>query len=150
MHRLATVLVLSGSLLFTAVARAEIVPQRSIAGVSLGMSKKQVRGVLGTPVSVKRSTNEFGKYAEFHYRRLVVTFPGLTSVTNIASTRKSEKLANGIGIGSTKAAVKRKVAGVSCSTRLCHVGKYSPGKRVTTFRLRNHRVAEIDVGFVID
>jgi hypothetical protein len=145
-----TVLVLGGSLLFTAVARAEIVPQKSIAGVSLGMSQKHVRDVLSKPVSVKRSTNEFGAYKEFHYRRLVVTFQGLSSVTNIASTRKSEKLASGIGIGSTKAAVKRKVAGVSCSTLLCHVGKYRPGKRVTTFRLKNHRVVEIDVGFVID
>src|SRR5262249_15756632 len=126
------------------------VPQRSIAGVSLGMSKKQVRGVLGTPLSVKRSTNEFGAYAEFHYRRLVVTYQGLSSVTNIASMRRSEKLANGVGIGSTKAAVKRKVGGVSCWTRLCHVGKYLPGKRVTTFRLKDHRVVEIDVGFVID
>jgi hypothetical protein len=150
MRRLLTALALSGSLLLATAASAEVVPQRSIAGVSLGMSQKQVRGVLGKPTSVKKSTNEFGSYAEFHYRRLVVSFQGMGSATNIASTRRSEKLANGIGIGSTKAAVKQKVAGVSCSTQLCHVGKYRPGKRVTTFRLKNARVVEIEVGFVID
>jgi hypothetical protein len=150
MRRLLATLALAGSLLLATAASAEVVPQKSIAGVSLGMSQKQVRVGLGKPNWVKRSKNEFGPYAEFHYRRLVVSFQGLGSATNIASTRRSERLANGIGIGSTKAAVKKHVRGVSCSTLLCHVGRYRPGKRVTTFRLKKNRVVEIDVGFVID
>ncbi len=138
----------------SAAAAAAIVPQRGIAGVSLGMSQARVRAVLGPPVRVVRGSNVFGRYTEFRYRGLSVAFQGNTAVTGIDTTRRRERTATGVGVGSTEAQVKARVRGVRCKTefgfRHCFVGAFLPGRRVTDFVIRRGRVARVTVGFVID
>lgn len=138
----------------SAAAAAAIVPQRGIAGVSLGMSQARVRAVLGPPVRVVRGSNVFGRYTEFRYRGLSVAFQGDTAATGIDTTRRRERTATGVGVGSTEAQVRRGVRGVRCRTELgrrhCFVGRFLPGRRVTDFRLRRGRVVSITVALVLD
>jgi hypothetical protein len=133
-----------------APAGAVIVPQRSIAGVELLMTRAEVRGVLGEPNEVIHGTNEFGAFTVFKYRRLRVTFQGRTQVTAVATNRRNEKTARGIGFGSTRDEVRDNVRGVRCAKRMCVKGRLLPGRRVTVFRLYHGRVANTLVGFVID
>ena len=145
---------LLAALACAAVAAAAIVPQRGIAGVRLGMTKAQVRATLGAPRSAAHGSNEFGSFTIFRYRGLRVTFQGNRTVTNVFTTRAGERTARGVGVGSTVAQVRAKVAGVRCRTesgfRHCFVGQFLPGRRITDFRIRNGRVSSVDVGFVID
>ncbi len=147
-------LVAASALALAAAAGATIVPQKGIAGVSLGMSKGKVTAVLGTPKSVKHGTNDFGKYTKFGYTGLEIIFQGNASATSIATTRRSEKTASGVGVGSTEVQVKAKVTGVKCKTeagfRHCFVGKFVAGKRVTDFTIKRGHVTRVSVGIVID
>jgi hypothetical protein len=137
-----------------AEASAAIVPQRGIAGVTLNMTKAQVRATLGAPRRAIHGSNEFGRFTEFRYRGLRITFQGNLRVTNVFTTRRTERTARGIGVGSTESQVKAKVSGVRCRTefgrRHCFVGRFLPGRRVTDFRIRSGRVSSVGIGFVID
>jgi len=133
-----------------APAGAAIVPQRSIAGVELSMTKPEVRDVLGEPDEIVQGANEFGAFTVFKYRRLRVTFQGRTNVTAVSTTRRNERTARGIGFGSTRAQVRNNVSGVRCNRRECVKGRFLPGRRVTVFRLFRGKVAQTLVGFVID
>lgn len=154
MRRALLLVVIAGVLGLAGLAGATIVPQKGIAGVTIGMSQGKVRGVRGRPASVKRGTNDFGRYTIIRYAGLQVTFRGNGPVTNISTTRPGERTASGVGVSSTEAQVKAKVAGVKCKTesrfRHCFVGRFLPGKRVTDFTSKRGKVTLVDVGLVID
>jgi hypothetical protein len=137
-------------LVATASADAAIVPGKSIAGVKLSMTQQQVKDLLGEPNDTITGSNEFGQFTVFKYRRLRVTFQGNASVTAVKTIRRSERTSKGIGVGSTRAQVKRRVTGVVCEKRLCTKGRLEAGQRVTVFRLFHRRVTSVLVGFVID
>ena len=142
------------SALAVPAARAVIVPQHGIAGVRLGMTQADVRAVLGPPRRVVRGSNEFGRYGEFRYRALRIVFQGERNVTFVSTTRRSERTAGGIGVGSPQRRVRQAIPAVRCRSedgaRLCVLGKQLPGRRVTVFFMRRGHVARVDVGFVID
>jgi len=135
-------------------AGATIVPQKGIAGVRLGMSQAKVRSVLGKPASTKHGSNDFGVYTTFRYSRLAITFQGNTAATSMSTTRRSEKTATGVGVGSTEARVRSGVKGVTCKTefgsRHCYLGAFLIGRRVTDFLIKNGRVTRVNVGRVLD
>ena len=137
-----------------ASSAAAIVLQKGIAGVTIGMTQGKVRSVLGKPASVKRGSNDFGKYTTFKYPGLQVNFQGNATVTAVSTTRTSERTASGVGVGSTEAQVKAKVKGVKCATdsgfRHCYLGKLGAGHRVTDFSIKRGKVSRVDVGVVID
>jgi hypothetical protein len=141
-------------LAFAAVASGAIVPQRGIAGVRLEMTKAQVRAVLGAPRRAVHGSNEFGSFTVYRYRGLRVTFQGNRRVTDVFTTRRTERTARGVGVGSTEGQVRAKVAGVRCRTesgfRHCFVGRFLPGRRITDFHIRRGRVTSVEVGFVVD
>ncbi len=131
-------------------ARATIVPQRSIAGVTLEMTKAQVRAKLGTPARVRRGRNDFGAWTQFVYPRVEVTFQSGNAVTGLQTTSPKERTARGAHVGSTKAELLARVRGLKCEPGHCFLGSFTGGKRVTDFFLQRGRVTRIVVGFVID
>jgi len=152
MRRLAVVLVLLAAA--PGSAGAAIVLQQGIGGVRLGMTQAGVRAVLGRPARVIHGRNDFGPYTELRYTGYRVVFQGNATATAVETTLPRERTSTGIGVGSTRAAVRAHVPGVRCegplSTGHCHVGRFVPGARVTDFFLRAGRVTRVIVGFVID
>ena len=143
-------------LLAVAPAQAVIRPQKGMAGVRLGMSQTQMRGVLGTPTRTKQGMNDFGPYTQFIYpHSITVTFQGNRDVTGISTRGRTEKTERGVGVGSTETAVREKVGHIHCETisgtHTCHVGSFLAGHRVTVFLISKHGfVVSITVGFVLD
>jgi hypothetical protein len=149
--RRALFLVVLAALAVATPAGAAIVPGQSIAGVELGMTQTEVNWTLGLPPVTQHGSNEFGSFTKFKYHRLTVTFQGDVQVTAVKTTRKLERTAHGIGVGSTRAELRAGVTHLRCDTpRLCRKGRLLPGHRVTVFRLYHGKVTSVLVGFVID
>lgn len=118
------------------------------------MTKAQVRSNLGAPTRIRSGRNEFGRYIEFVYPRVTISFQGATRVTGLRTRSRLERTGRGIGVGSTEADVKAKVAGVRCRTesglRHCFLGRFLPGRVITDFHIRRDRVSSVVIGFVLD
>ena len=138
----------------SATADARIFVQRSIAGVPLHATKAKVRTQLGMPPKVRMGTNDFGKFTEWIYPRVTVSFQSGSRVTALRTTSRLERTGRHVGVGSTEARVAARVRGVICRTdsgfRHCFVGSFLPGRVVTDFRIRHGRVRSITIGFVLD
>lgn len=137
-------------------AAAVIRPQKGMAGARLGMTQTQMRDALGQPMRTKQDMNDFGPYTQFFYpHAITVTFQGNRRITGISTHGRREKTERGVGVGSREADVLAKVGHVRCETiaksRMCHVGRFEPGKRVTVFLIsKKGRVATVTVSFVVD
>ena len=80
----------------------------------------------------------------------MLDFQGGNPLSSISTTRRSERTARGIGVGSTRRQVKLKVRGVRCGQRVCTVGKLLPGRIVTSFFLRRGIVWRVSIARVLD
>src|ERR671936_2613214 len=101
MRRVPGIVLAAGAavLMVAAPAQAVIRPQKGMAGVRLGMSQTQMRGVLGTPTRTKQGMNDFGPYTQFIYpHSITVTFQGNRDVTGISTRGRTEKTERGIGV----------------------------------------------------
>ncbi|MDP4015294.1 MAG: hypothetical protein U0990_01190 [Candidatus Nanopelagicales bacterium] len=150
----AAIVTASSAIAAQAPASADIVIGDGLAGVSLGMTPAQVRGVLGKPKRVVKGTNEFGRYRVFRYPHKVrITIMGRSVITTW-TTGRYERTATGVGVGSTARQVRAGVPGVVCEKiagiRYCHVGDYNPGETVTEFKIKHRVVKRALVGRVID
>ena len=118
-----------------------IIPGTSIRGISLGMSKKQVRDVLGTPTSVDRYPG-YPAYA-YHYGATMIHFYDVSSVDFITTTSKKVRTRDGLGVGSTKAQLKDRYPNINCVpggpfAPFCYLGgSLAPGATPTVFVLSN-------------
>lgn len=150
----ALLVVMLCALVVAPAAGATIVPQRSIAGIRLHMTKTQVRAKLGTPKRLQNGRNDFGRYTTFVYPRVTVTFQSGAKVTGLRTRSPRERTASGVGVGSTEAKVKAGVPAAVCKTesgvRQCVVGMFKPGRTVTSFLFKHGRVSDVVVGIVID
>jgi hypothetical protein len=135
-------------------AQARIVVQHGVAGARLHMTKTQVRARLGAPVRVRTGRNDFGRYTEFVYRNVTVSFQSGARATAFRVSTRAERTAGGIGVGSTEAALRTGIAHLTCRTesglRHCFIGRFLPGRVVTDFRIRGGRVRSITIGYVLD
>jgi hypothetical protein len=144
--------VLAVSLVAPVTASALIQVDRGIAGARLGNTKAQVRAALGQPRRVVTGNNIFGPFTVFRYAGGVrVTFQSGNRVTAAATTGLGDRTARGVGVGSTRRAVRRRVPGVRCeAVGICQTGTGEPGDRITAFFISRGRVFRVSVGIVID
>lgn len=153
-------LVLSGVVLLSATAEARIVPQRGIAGIHLEMTRPQVVARKGRPDAERVIQNEIiGPQRMLRYGRTRAFFGGTrrdAGVVSVATKDRRQRTRSGVGVGSHEGAVRNRLIGITCRTeggfRHCWKGEFTPGKRVTDFRIGvpSHRVTEVVIGFVID
>jgi hypothetical protein len=144
--------------LSAAPAEAKIVVQRSMKGIGLGMTVREVRDRLGAPDRISFRHDEIqGRVRVYAYGLTRASFsPGdQARVNTISTTSRHERTSRGIGVGSARAQVAAKVPGVRCrvefGTDHCYVGSFNPGRRVTDFLIgANGRVRRVTIGFVID
>ena len=121
-------------------AAATIRPQYGMSRVVLGMTKTQVRARLGAPIG--------SGAGRFYYARVWVGFR-LGRVTEVTTTRSTERTPSGIGVDSTEAAVRGVYPAVVCAPaggfRRCRLGSGKPGTRATDFLLGRGRVLQVTV-----
>ena len=117
------------ALCLAGAAGATIKPGRGMSRVELGMTAAQVQAKLGRPV---------GKGGwKWYYPRVTVTFRN-RRVVELMTTRSTERLANGLGVDSSEAELRRAFPRVKCAAippfhRRCRLGTGAPGSRVTDF-----------------
>ena len=139
-------------------ADATIVPQRGMIGLTLGDTVREVRAAKGAPDGIVFVRNEIlGRQRFYRYGRTWVGFNGddvRAAVINLTTRARRERLANGLGVGSTRREVMRRLDGETCPVDEafhCYLGRFEPGRRVTDFRFGSRdRVTSVTVGRVID
>ena len=118
------------------------------------MTQAQVKAKVGLPGKVERGSNEIGPYTTYRYRTYRVTFFAGGNVTQLDTLSTRERTTTGVGVGSTRAEVAARVAGVRCLEEFgynhCYVGTWKPGRVITDFAIKNGRVSRISIGYVID
>jgi hypothetical protein len=111
-----------------------------MSGVWLGMTKTQVRAKLGRPIG--------SGGGRVYYARVWVGFR-LGRVTEITTTRSTERTRAGVGVDSTEAAVKRAYPSVLCAPagvfRRCRLGSGLPGTRATDFMIGHGHVLQLTI-----
>jgi hypothetical protein len=147
-----------------APAGAVIVPGKGMAGVKLNDCQEDVISVLGPPDKTFGKTDIFGFVSTYTYvpRGLKLDFrrgPGECLVlTSIRTTKAAERTKEGVGKGTRKKALRRKLKGEKCRTfrqpkriTICWLGSMTPSKPVTEFRIDTKgRVNNVRVAYVID
>jgi hypothetical protein len=146
-------------------AHAVIVPQRSMLGISLGMTRAQAIAV-GAPTSIAARRDIFGPYTQLYYARPAVRVilrrgaSGRQEVISLATRRGVERTAEGVGVGTAEGTLRARLRGERCRTfrgvrpalRQCWIGAYEPGRVTTVFDVtpRTRVVRRVSVGVVVD
>ena len=149
------------TLVWAGVASALIVPQKSIAGIELNMTRPEVKDKKGQPDQIVHGTNDFGPYTQFTYKnavgKLMATFQGNNGVTAVWTNRETQKTAEGVHVGSPESALHDAYPRLHCRTetsnfRHCWTGRFRAGHKVTDYRIAmaTGNVKSVTVGFVID
>jgi hypothetical protein len=125
-------------LFLAAPAGAVIVPRKGMAGATLGQCIEDVIKVVGTPDKTFGKTEPTGEFF---------------------TSKGKERTAEGVGKGTMHKTLKAKRKHVKCQTfhvgrrriRSCHIGKFTPAKPVTEFRIDSKgRVSTVSVRIVSD
>jgi hypothetical protein len=149
---------LVGACLLAAPAAAQIVPQKSIAGVKLKMSRAQVEEVLGEPDEVTRPDSEiFGRYTDLRFglTHVAIFEKSDQGVFAVTTTSKRQRTSRGVGIGSTQRSLQAAHPTIRCENQFgfhhCHFGRLVSGRTVTDFVFsKRGRVKRVSFGIVID
>lgn len=133
-------------LALAAPADARIAVNRSVAGIGIGMTAKEVRAKLGRPTL--STVTEGARNLVFRKRALVVTL--VRSRVVIVSTRsRRERTAAGIGVGSRVVILRERLprarCGVKAGVGFCRVGSIRKGRRSTTFQIEDGKVVTVTV-----
>jgi hypothetical protein len=152
-RRLVTALAVLAAIFVAApAAGAAIQLERSIAGITLGMSRSRVISLAGRPDAIRIVPNAVVPFTMYRYgagpRRLDITFFGGTRVVEVTTTRPVART-RGVGAGSTLAALRRRVPELRCVTAfgetICSRGDRG---RTTQFVSVSGRVVSSSVAFV--
>jgi hypothetical protein len=151
-------------LALAAPAGAVIVPGKGMAGVELQDCQEEVIKTIGPPDRTFGKNDVFGFVSTYWYnaRGLKLEFrrgPGECLVlSSIRTTKAQERTKEGVGKGTRKKALRRKLKGEKCRTfrrpktiRICWLGSFTPSRPITEFRIDSKgRVNNVRVAIVID
>lgn len=149
-------LAVAATLLLPAAAGAAIVPQQSIMGIELQMSKAEVKAAAGEPDAILQRQHEIiGKVTEYRYGRTRVSIAKQSGVISIRTRDRDERTAENVGVGSRKRFLRRKLEGERCKREFgfhhCWLGRFRAGRTVTDFSLNDeNRVRWVTLAIVID
>jgi hypothetical protein len=130
-------------------------PGIGAGGVRLGMSEGQVLRALGRPDTRVTSRDGGGSTVRLSWAGIAVLRwdgPG-GRVIDICVTDRGIRMANGVGVGTSLARVRRALPGATCdsSPAVCTIGARVPGGSITTLRFGPRGSAiEVRVSRVID
>lgn len=142
-----------------APAAARIVPQKGIKGLELGMTVAEVRATLGSPTRFRTVRDPIiGRVRLWSYGLTTARFDGTARdarVLSLETRSRRERTAAGVGVGSTRKTVRRKVSGARCLVEFsydhCFVGRWRVGEVVTDFSIdRRGKVSRVVVGRIVD
>jgi hypothetical protein len=137
-----------------ATTSAAIRPGYGLAGVQLWMTEAKVRARLGPPRHVATSLSALGvPVTQMYYRGLEVDvqrIKGRLVVMRVLTTRRNERTASGVGVGSSGRAVRR-LRGAHCDRRYCQVNTVR--KPVFSFTMfwfdRKDRVRMVSISLAV-
>ena len=154
------------ALLLAAPAGAVIVPGKGMAGAHLGQSIESVVAQIGYPDKTFGKTEPTGEFVETYYYdklgfkiRFYHGAGGSLVAGEFFTAASKERTAEGVGKRTSRRILKKKLKHVKCETfrqgkrkiRSCHIGRFTPSKRVTEFRMTSKwRVGTISVRYVSD
>ena len=133
------------TVVFSASAEAKIVIGKSIAGVRIGMTKRQVGSLLGRG---KPQGHGSGVYT-YRHRTFTVTFDH-GQARDVSTSSKRERTANGVGVSTTLSILKKRVRHLRCVLQRFFYGCYvkSSRNRWTLFFFNpsgGNRVTDVDL-----
>lgn len=133
-------------LALSAPADARVVVNRSIAGISPGMTPRQVRARLGRPGRVNRDGRAIiGYHYDAPRLKLFVSFALRTHRADAVGTSSGrQRTGKGIGVGSRSRTVRRAYR-VACTRYSCTTRPTRSGT-TTSFNFSNGRVSGIGLG----
>jgi hypothetical protein len=160
----ALALTLFALLLGAAPAGATIVPNKGMAGVTLGQCQERVIQILGFPDRTFGSHDFAGIKSSYYYNKSALKLefragPDECLVLSSIRTRSGvERTAEGVGKGTTRKDLRAKLKGEKCRTfkrpkriSICWLGSRTPSKPMTEFRIDSKgRVNNVRVAIVID
>jgi hypothetical protein len=123
-------------LLFAPAAGSTVVVQESIAGVKIGMTAAQVRAQLGKPKKVGYRPDQIQgsiKVYDYGLTDVYLSRGAEGQVFHVVTTSRKQRTKEGLGVGSTRAAIKRGYSKARCFERICAIGDAPAGEAVTTF-----------------
>lgn len=154
MRRLLPLTALATLALAPAAAQAHVVPGEGMLGLRVGDSLRHVRAVLGAPDrTLVRHDEILGRVRNDRYGKTGIAYDATgpaAHVITLTTKSKRERLAGGIGVGTTRAALQAAIPGLDCTGRHCTLGRFRAGRIVTEFTVRHGRVVRVTVGRVID
>ena len=140
-------------------ALASIVIGQSIAGVKLGDSEAQVTAVLGSPASKENAGPAYPGVVNIYYPTSVGLHFSMTNgrVSGVLAFSKKQKTSKGIGMGSSRAQLKRAYPKAKCAegpygprSLYCAVLAHFHGRRSFTsflFGTATGGVVEMELGY---